>query len=208
VFCSDGRCGQIDRVLTDPRTGAPRALVVRTRRFFGARRVVPTSWISAVGDRAVTLWASRADLAGRPEHRSDGRVLGDVRSRLLDDEPIRALGLRHSSLQVTDGVVTMRGHVPSRLMASRMADIARRTPGVAGVVDDLVADDALELAVADAIGRSPLTRGARLRIRANHGRVLVGGVFPSRETHTEALRVAAAVDGVVGVTGGVLDPTD
>jgi osmotically-inducible protein OsmY len=199
VYCADGRCGRIDRVLIDPVTDAPRALVVRTRRLFGARRVVPTLWISAVGDDAVTLWAARADLAGRPEHRTDQRLRADVRSRLMDDDPIRALGLRHASLEVAAGVVTLRGHVPSRLMATRMADIARGTPGVVGVVDDLVADDDLELAVAQAIGREPLNRWSRLKIRADRGHVLVGGVFPSRAAYEEALRVAGGVAGVVAV---------
>jgi osmotically-inducible protein OsmY len=207
VIGPDGRYGRIERVLTDPGTGAPRALVVRTGRFFGTRRVVPVSWISAVGDHAVTLWASRADLAGRPEHRTDGRLLADVRSRLLDDAPIRELGLRQASLEVADGVVTMRGHVPSRMMATRMVDIARRTPGVAEVMDGLVADDALELAVAAAIGRAPLNRAARLQIRADRGHVVVGGVFPSREAHAEAVRVAATVDGVVAAAPGFVGVT-
>jgi hypothetical protein len=108
VLCADGRCGWID-----PATGAPQAQVVRARRFFGPRRVVPTSWISALSAYAVTLSATRAELAGRPEHRTDQWLLADVRSRLLDDDPIRALGLRHASLEVADGVVTLRGHVPS-----------------------------------------------------------------------------------------------
>jgi osmotically-inducible protein OsmY len=197
VIGSDGRAGRVERVLIEPGSGAPRAIVVRTGRFFGAHRVVPIAWVDAVDDAAVTLRAARADLARLPEHRGDARVRADVRSRLMDDDPIRAVALRHTTVDVLDGVVTMRGRVPSRSMADRMVEIAGSAPGVARVVDELVADDALALAVAQAIGRTPSTRGSRLQIRADRGRVLVGGVFPSWNVHEEAVRIAAAVEGVV-----------
>jgi osmotically-inducible protein OsmY len=198
---SDGRGGTVERVVMDRATGAPRELIVRTGRIFRTRRVVPASWVTGVTDAGVTLRASRAELNRRPAYRSDARVLRDLRASLRDDDPIRLVGLRNARFDVADGVVTLSGRVPSRLMGGRMVDIVRRTPGVRDVVDRLIADDALELAVGRAISRHPLTRGSRLSIKADRGRVTVGGVFPSREAHAEALRVAAGVDGVVDATG-------
>jgi osmotically-inducible protein OsmY len=200
VLGADGRAGTVERVLTDPATGAARELVVRLGRVFPRQRVVPAAWIAGVADGAVTLRASRAEVAGLPVHRSDDRILSDLRSDLRDDDPIRALGLRHTRLDVVDGVATLRGRVPSRAMAGRMVEIARRTPGVRDVVDELVADDALELAVAQAIARAPATRSSRLMIRADRGHVAVGGAFPSAEAHAEAVRIAASVNGVASAT--------
>jgi osmotically-inducible protein OsmY len=202
VHCTDGRAGVVERVLVDRATGAPRELVVRTGRFFPRRRVVPASWVGGVDDSAVTLRASRAELDRQPAHRSDEQVLAELKSRLRDDDPIRALGLRHTRIEVVDGIATLSGRVTARLMARRMVNIARGTPGVREVVDHLVADDALEIAVAQAIGRAPATRGSRLVIRADRGQVTVGGAFPSADAHAEAVHIATTVDGVAGATPG------
>jgi osmotically-inducible protein OsmY len=203
VLVTGGRVGTVERVLTDPATGVARDLVVRLGWFFPRRRVVPASWIADVGDGAVTLRASRAEVVGLPAHRSDDRILSDLRSNLRDDDPIRLLGMRYTRLDVVDGVATLRGRVPSRAMAHRMVEIAGRTSGVRGVVDELVADDALEIAVAQAIGHAPATRGSRLVIRADRGHVTVGGAFPSADAHVEAVRIAAGVDGVAGATASL-----
>jgi osmotically-inducible protein OsmY len=198
VLATDGWIvGWIDRLLTDADEAAPHALVVRTGRFFGARRVVPAAWVASVDGSAATLSAARADLIHLPEYRSDAQVRSAVLADLGDDDPIRALGLRAAAVEVDERVVTLRGHVPSRLMATRMVEIAARARGVLRVVDELVADDALESAVAQAISRAPLNRGSRLRIRSDRGHVRVGGVFASRDAHDEAVRAATTVEGVV-----------
>ena len=42
---------------------------------------------------------------------------------------------------------------------------------------------------------------SRLVVRAELGDVRIGGVFPSPEAHADALRVGAAVPGVLAVSG-------
>jgi osmotically-inducible protein OsmY len=203
VWCDDGPVGRVDRVLVDA-AGRATGLVVRSGRFFATRRLVTIAWVDAVTADLVVLRASRAELLSQPELRSDEEILADVRARLEDDDPIRALGLRHAAIAVANGRVTLSGHVRSRLMARRMVDLARGVRGVVAVDDRLVADDELEVAVAAAIGRSPLNRTSRLRIRAEFGRVSVGGVFPSRQAREEALRIAATIPGVARPTVGLL----
>jgi osmotically-inducible protein OsmY len=198
VWCSDGPVGRVERVLLGA-NGKVRALVVATGRLFGARRLVPAAWVDGVDHDVVSLRATRDLFAQQPEYCADEAILADVRARLEDDDPIRALGLRHATITVERGHVTLSGHVPSRLMAHRMAELAQAARGVRGVEDRLVPDDGLEVAVAAAIGRSPLNRTSLLRVRAEAGMVSVGGVFPSRAAKEEALRIAATVPGVVAV---------
>jgi hypothetical protein len=63
-----------------------------------------------------------------------------------------------------------------------------------------VADDELVSAVASSIGRTRINRGSQLVVRAELGHVRVGGVYPSPDARADALRVGAAVPGVVAVT--------
>ncbi len=201
VWCEDGQVGVVDSVVLGADCTAT-GLVVRSGRWFPTRRRVPVGWIDAAADDLVLLRATRAAFAGQPEYREDAAILADVRALLEGDDPIRTVGLRHAAIAVEQGRVTLSGHVPSRSMARRMADLARRAPGVLSVEERLVADDELERAVAAAIGRGALNRTSRLSVHAEGGRVVVGGVFPSHEAKEEALRIAEAFPGVAATAEG------
>jgi hypothetical protein len=200
VHCVDGPAGQLEQVLADAATGAARALVVRTGRVFRTRRLVPPSWVTAASADAVTLGVTRAELRRRPEHRSDREIRADVRSGLVAAGLVHERALRRTRVDVSEGKVTLTGHVPSRLTALRALDVARRVRGTGPIVDRLVADDELEAAVARTVAGGRLNRGARPGIRADLGDVRVEGTFPSPEARGEAVRLAAGVEGVLSVT--------
>jgi osmotically-inducible protein OsmY len=122
-----------------------------------------------------------------------------VRAQLGDLESTRHLA--RYEVAVSRGRATLVGHVRSRSVARGMAAAAGRVRGVASVDERLVADNELERRVASAIGRGALNRWSRLVVRADFGQVRIGGHDPSPEARTEALRVGAAVPGVVGTTG-------
>jgi osmotically-inducible protein OsmY len=201
VHCADGPAGQLEQVLVEAATGAARALVVRTGRVFQTRRLVPPSWVTVASANAVTLGVTRAELSRRPEHRSDREIRADVRAGLVAAGLVHERALRGVRVDVSEGAVTLTGHVRSRLTALRVLDIARRVRGTGLIVDRLVADDELEAAVARAVEGGRLNRGARPGIRADLGDVRVVGAFPSPEAREEAMRLAAGVEGVLAMTG-------
>ena len=86
-------------------------------------------------------------------------------------------------VDVRDGVVTLRGHVASRSHRARAEKVARQTRGVRELHDELVADDDLEIRVAQALSRDPRTRAYYIQVHASQGVVhLVGtlqGTTPS-----------------------------
>ncbi|MBW3607732.1 MAG: BON domain-containing protein, partial [Actinobacteria bacterium] len=65
--------------------------------------------------------------------------------------------------------------------------------------NELVADDDLEIAVAEALGRDPRTRRQRIQVDAFQGIVHLRGEVPTGEVLAAAEEVAAAVHGVRSV---------
>ncbi len=132
--------------------------------------------------------------------RADRRIEAVVRSSLDRDDQWHIRALARYEVTVADGRATLTGHVRQRQTAAAMVGLARRVDGVSSVDDRLVADDELVTAVASAIVRRPVNQASRLVVRAEFGHVRVGGVYPSDDARAEALRVGAAVPGVVAVT--------
>jgi hypothetical protein len=99
-------------------------------------------------------------------------------------------------VRVAQGRTTLDGRARSGSAARAVVHGAGRVHGVTEVVDQLVADDQLEVGVAGAIGRGPLNRQSRLIVRSDFGRVRIGGVFASQDARAEAMRLGAAFPGV------------
>jgi osmotically-inducible protein OsmY len=140
------------------------------------------------------------------DDRRDRQIEADVRSRLDRDDSWHVRTLARYQVAVAHGRATLTGHVRQRQVATAMVNLAGHVRGVSSVDEQLVADDELVPCVASAIGRTALNRGSQLVVRAEFGRVRIGGVYDWAEAHAEALRVGAAVPGVVAVTDA--RPTD
>ena len=136
----------------------------------------------------------------RDSNQKDRRIETAVRSRLDRDDMWHIRSLARYEVAVAEGRATLTGHVRQRQTANAMRDLAGRVDGVSSIEERLVADDDLVTSVASTIGRSVLQRGSRLVVRAQFGRVQVGGAYASEEARRDALRVAAGVPGVVAVT--------
>lgn len=129
----------------------------------------------------------------------DRRIEAAVRSRLDHDDLWHIRSLARYEVAVAGGRATLTGHVRQRQTAIAMCDLAGRVDGVSSIEERLVADDELVTRVASTIGAGVLQRGTRLVVRAEFGRVRIGGAYGSEEARADALRVGAGVPGVVAV---------
>ena len=143
---------------------------------------------------------------GDGDERRDRWIEAEVRLRLDRDDGLHVRSLARYEVAVTEGCARLTGHVRQRQVANAMVGLGGRVRGVSSIDERLVADDELVPRVASAIGRSALNRGSRLVVRAEFGRVRIGGVYDSGDARADALRVATAVPGVVAVTAA--RPTD
>ena len=119
--------------------------------------------------------------------------LAEAVERALWDEPILRGGHSAIEVEVAQGAVTLRGHVLSVTAKAQACEIARHVPGVRKISDHLVADEQLEIDVAQALARDPRTRSDNIRVYVHQGAVDLHGPVARDETCAAAAEVAARV---------------
>lgn len=134
---------------------------------------------------------------------------------LLTEQIIRALGADHllsSSdavhLRVTvkSGVATLTGHVRQSSNKARVEAATKEAPAVTAVVNHLVADNELMIAVAQALGHDPQTQNEQIQVNVQHGVVYLGGAVNRAAIRTAAAQVAAGVAQVRGIINVIQTP--
>lgn len=130
---------------------------------------------------------------------SDLDILSNVEKALWREELYRVAGRNSIGFEVSEGHITLRGHVFSPMLRTQMAEWAQAAPGVKSVSNELVADADLQIEVAQALGRDPTTRPHVIHVGAHAGWIHLGGVVPTVEAQAAAEAVAASVSQVRGV---------
>ncbi len=204
-------CGRDGAVLGRPALvlatadGAVRGIVVRPG-LVSARRIVPAEHILQVtADRVITD-LDRAALGTLAPYRSDAELRAAVEAALEGLKPVMLYERPHVRVTVTDGVVTLTGHVSSRLRAEHLEAAVATVPGVQAVDNRLVCDDELEAHVAQALGADPRTRARPIAVHARHGVVTLSGSVPEAAVAEAATTVAAALPTVRAVVNRVTAP--
>ncbi|HZQ99291.1 MAG TPA: BON domain-containing protein [Chloroflexota bacterium] len=123
-----------------------------------------------------------------------------VRAALLDDEVLQRIDAATLRVEVSGGAVTLHGHVVSAAHRERAEAAMRRAVPGAPLHDELVADDELAVAIAQALARDGQTAPLVLRVQADEGVVHLSGQA-STAAAAVAEEIAAGVPGVRAVVG-------
>lgn len=174
------------------------------------------AWVNGVDDVDISglmidpevAQDSRADLVPyRIPTRNDAAIADALTNALRVDPRVNRDAV---TAEVEDGWVTLNGIVASSAAAQSAEAVARRTVGVGGVTNRLrvepvqrVDDDQLRQRVRAALDRNPITSGRQLAVRVDDGRVALYGNLDRERQVSEALKVAAAVAGVVSVNNEI-----
>jgi osmotically-inducible protein OsmY len=113
--------------------------------------------------------------------------------------PVRGALWELRAVVAPDGEVEIRGHVRASIIKDGVIAALRTVPGVLRIVDRLVADPELELAVARALAEIPNLPPGAIAVRSHLGKVSLLGRLPDEALRKQVLDVAAAVPGVRGV---------
>lgn len=122
-------------------------------------------------------------------------------------------------IQVTasDGVGTLTGQVPSEDIKSLAGAIARDTPGVTDVKNEITVDPGaqpssesvhvedleIRVAILEALNRSPELAGKSIDVKVDNRTVILSGSVEIPTQRSGAEQIARAVDGVAGVTNNL-----
>jgi len=116
-----------------------------------------------------------------------------------------------------DGVARLSGQVPSEDIKSLAGAIARDTPGVTDVQNDIAVDPAaqpssesvhvedleIRVAILEALNHSHEVGGKTIDVRVENRTVILSGSVETPTQRNGAEQIARAVDGVAGVTNNL-----
>jgi osmotically-inducible protein OsmY len=132
----------------------------------------------------------------------DRRLTLEVERVLREYEPLRA-SRAPLIAEVFGGRVRLLGRTRSLALRIIAGYIVSFVPGVEAIDNEVLSDDQVIRAVADALAADPLTAPQVLRVNCRYGEVrLVGEVF-SPDAVARALQIASGVPGVEGVTSEI-----
>ena len=137
-------------------------------------------------------------------HYSDKELERAVKEAVLAEPVLRdLLTYRRVSVEVQSGVVTLRGHAPTASRRRMLEHIARSVPGSQAVHNHILADDALDSQVAQALAGDPRTRPEIILVHTSRGYVYLSGTVTEESVRTAAEEVTASVSGVRGIVNGI-----
>jgi osmotically-inducible protein OsmY len=191
------------QLFIQPDTGVITHVIARrTQRPWG-EIVLPASLIGAFGVRHLVLGCQPEDLVGLPEYRPDEAVAEDVR-RALWAVPRLRIDMRGIEVRVRDGVLELAGNVSSALNEHLAIEQATSVTGVLEVLDHLVADTNLAVAVAEALAHDPRLHRMPIGVYADLGAVTLRGAVHTPEAREAAEALAQAVPGVRSLQNAIL----
>ena len=138
---------------------------------------------------------------------ADAELEDTVRTTIQRYGTLRIWG--HSlSVEAADGIVTLSGHVRTRVSKTTVEELVRQVPGVRDVTNTLFVDTDLEIAVAQALAQDPrAVKGfPGILVGSGFGEIFLKGAVASQEIKKAAGEIAATVPGVRTVTNELVAP--
>ena len=218
VRCPDGPAGLVERPIVSPRTGEFTHLVIERLGAPETYWIVPANAVESAEVDGVRLSLDRESLnrlpaqvrdrgewlrADRslppvefPERRPNPAVEADIRRALATDPLLAAADV---TVTVDDGLVSLRGLVPTGLARLAAQKLAEGVPGVCLVRNDLQSDEEIGTALNARLAEDPELRRYRVRARLEKGRVYWDHRGAGPDLLSRAGSVAASWPGVRSV---------
>ena len=123
---------------------------------------------------------------------ADNRLWLEIRRVLHEYEPLRATRAP-LVVDVAGGRVRLAGRTRSESLRLTAAYLVSFVSGVLAVDNEIVSDDMVIRAVADALADDPLTAPHVIQVNARYGEVTLVGEVSGPEVETRALELAGSV---------------
>lgn len=113
--------------------------------------------------------------------------------------PVRGALWELRAVVAPEGEVEIRGHVRASTIKDGVIGALRAVPGVLRIVDRLIADPELEMAVARALAEIKQLQPGTIAVRSHLGKVSLLGRLSDEALRKQVRDAAAAVHGVRGI---------
>lgn len=135
------------------------------------------------------------------------RVLaGLFNDALQADDSLRRTGSDGIAITVNQGVITLSGHVRSTTHKTRADNVANRMSGIVRFENQLVVDEKLVIAVANALANDKRMHNIQIGVNAQRGFIYLTGRVPSAVLRLSAAKIAAGVSNVRGIVNRIQAP--
>lgn len=132
-----------------------------------------------------------------------------VQEAISRSEPIRAIAMDSIKVESRNGVVVLKGIIPSDALRYVAERLARAVTGVKDVVNQLSTSEGMERRIALALATNEATRHQRIAVRVVEGVATLYGAVHAKEEADMLLSVAGtACDGLQLQSRLQLLPTD
>lgn len=133
-------------------------------------------------------------------------LAGLFNDALQADKSLRRTGSDGIAIMVKDSVVTLTGHVRSNTHKTQADSVAHHMPGIVRFENQLVVDDKLALAVADALGNDARMGGEHMGVNAQRGFIYLTGSASNSAIRLLAAQIGAGVPQVRGIINRIQVP--
>jgi osmotically-inducible protein OsmY len=136
--------------------------------------------------------AMHGDLATHDGSEVEDRVLQEALRALREYEPLRATRAP-IDIAVSGGRVVLRGATRTEALRLIAGYLVSYVEGISAIDNQIVSDDQVVRAVADALAADPKTEPHIIQVSSRHGDVVLSGDVPDLETEQIATERASAV---------------
>ncbi len=214
VLCKDGHVGHILYLLLDP-AGKIKGFVMRAGSLLPHHDlIVPVDWIQEVEGENVHLSADKPALEQVDEYVTDAELAKKVDGAIGEMKAPWITQNSEIGATVHDGIVTLRGHVPTSPDKILVEKTVKSVTGVLEIENRLISDYDLTIQVAQALGEDERTNLSQISVNTRIGIVSLSGQVENASTRCAVEEIAACVPNVRGVLnfiqapGVFVDPAD
>ena len=178
-------------------------LAVQTSGWFSSHKVVPVDHIRQVDGKGVFLAIDKDQFQALPNDRTDANLTEDADHALWADRVLRDTDYHQIDVHVNDGVIVLSGHVGNSMSQWRAEKAVEELPGVYGVRNYLISDDALIFEVEKALAPLNYPQRSGLFAKVENGVVVLFGEVSSTEVRNQAEQYIANLPWVRAVLNDI-----
>lgn len=206
IYNADGPVGRLQRLILRRPSYELVALIARTGRFRQRCVRIPRQTVVGWAGDQIHTSLTQDTIEALPTYHADRTIRAAIERALHQEEAICRSDARMIAVEVSDGCVTLTGHLADGRNYARGEELARQVPGVRHVTNDLIIDAYLMHDVARALSQVDPDGREAAGFTIGHGTVMLFGEARGAHVRSAVEKAVAAVAEVRLVVNHIRTP--